>query len=52
VGLLGFRIAWDNGSYCSDGTVCRIAYFETDDAMCAVMAMPDYGLGDINPIRG
>ena len=43
-GLLGFRAAWDNGSYCSDATVCRIAYFETDDTVCAVMAMPDYGL--------
>lgn len=43
-GLLGFRTAWDNGSYCSDGTVCRIAYFETDDAICALMSMPDYGL--------
>lgn len=43
-GVLGFRAAWDNGSYCTDGTVCRISYFEMDDAMCAVMAMPDYGL--------
>jgi hypothetical protein len=24
--------------------ICRIAYYETDDAMCAVMAMSDYGL--------
>lgn len=43
-GVLGFRANWSNGSFCSDGTVSRIAYFETDDAFCTLMAMPDYGL--------
>lgn len=43
-GVLGFRAAWDNGSFCTDGTISRIAYFETNDAMCALMTMPDYGL--------
>lgn len=43
-GVLGFRADWSNGSFCSDGTVSRIAYFEPDDAFCALMAMPDYGL--------
>ena len=43
-GVLGFRADWSNGSFCSDGTVSRIAYFESDDAFCALMAMPDYGL--------
>lgn len=43
-GLLGFRAAWDNGSFCTDGTISRIAFFETDDGFCTLMAMPDYGL--------
>jgi hypothetical protein len=43
-GVLGFRAAWDNGSYCSDSTVSRIAYFETRDAYCSLAALQDHGL--------
>jgi hypothetical protein len=43
-GVWGFRSAWDNGSYCSDGKVSRISFFEKDDAFCTLMAMPDFGL--------
>lgn len=43
-GVFGFRAAWDNGSFCTDGTVSRISFFETADAFCALVAMPNYGL--------
>lgn len=43
-GLAGFRTAWDNGSFCTDGIVSRISFFETDDAFCTLLAMPDFGL--------
>jgi hypothetical protein len=43
-GVRGLRNDWDNGSFCTDGTISRIAYFESDDACCAFIAMPDYGL--------
>lgn len=43
-GVFGFRAAWDNGSFCTDGTLSRISFFETGDAFCALVAMPDYGL--------
>lgn len=43
-GVLGLRSNWSNGSFCTDGTISRIAYFKTDDAFCALMTMPDYGL--------
>jgi hypothetical protein len=43
-GILGFRSTWDNGSFCTDGTISRISFFEIDDAFCTLMAMPDFGL--------
>jgi hypothetical protein len=43
-GVLGFQAAWDNGSFCTDGTLSRISFFETGDAFCALVTMPDYGL--------
>jgi hypothetical protein len=43
-GVRGLRKDWDNGSFCTDGTISRIADFESDDACCAFIAMPDYGL--------
>ena len=43
-GLRGFRATLDNGSFCTDGTVSRLSFFEPDDALCTLMAMPDYGL--------
>lgn len=43
-GILGFRAAWNNGSFCTDGTVSRISFFETNDAFCVLTTMPDYGL--------
>ena len=43
-GLHGFRATLDNGSFCTDGKISRISFFEPDDALCTLMAMPDYGL--------
>ena len=43
-GSRGFGATLDNGSFCTDGTVSRLSFFEIDDALCTLMAMPDYGL--------
>jgi hypothetical protein len=43
-GILAFRSTWDNGSFCTDGSVSRLSFFESGDAFCTLMAMPDYGL--------
>ena len=43
-GLYGFKKEWDNGSYCTDGTISRLSFFEEDDGFCVFMAMQDMGL--------
>ena len=43
-GTKGFRLAWDNGSFCTDGTISRLSFFESDDGFCTLMAMPALGL--------
>lgn len=43
-GLYGFIANWDNGSFCSDGTISKISFFEVDDGLGVLMAMPGMGL--------
>ena len=43
-GLKGFISDWDNGSFCTDGTISKISYFEVDDGFCVLTAMKDLGL--------
>jgi hypothetical protein len=43
-GTKGFRMTWDNGSFCTDGTISRLSFFESNDGFCMLMAMPTYGL--------
>lgn len=43
-GTKGFRLAWDNGSFCTDGTISRLSFFESDDAFCTLMSLPSFGL--------
>jgi hypothetical protein len=43
-GIAGFRLMWDNGSFCTDGTISRISFFESSDAFCTLMSLPDYGI--------
>ena len=43
-GLYGFRSTWDNGSYCTDGTISRLSFFEEDDGFCVFWAMREMGL--------
>ena len=43
-GLYGFISNWDNGSFCTDGTISKISFFEVDDGLDVLMAMPSMGL--------
>ena len=43
-GTKGFRLAWDNGSFCTDGTISRLSFFESDDGFCTLMSLPAFGL--------
>lgn len=43
-GVTGFRAIFDNGSFCSDGTISRISFFESKDAFCVLMGLPDYDI--------
>lgn len=43
-GLYGFIANWDNGSFCTDGTISKISFFEVDDGLGVLMAMPSIGL--------
>jgi hypothetical protein len=43
-GAKGFRLAWDNGSFCTDGTISRLSFFESDDGFCTLFSLPSYGL--------
>ena len=43
-GLYGFISNWDNGSFCTDGTISKISFFEGHDGLGVLMAMPSMGL--------
>lgn len=43
-GVYGFMRDWDNGSFCTDGIVSRISFFEERDAFCAWSSLKDRGL--------
>jgi hypothetical protein len=43
-GTEGFRLAWDNGSFCTDGTISRLSFFESEDGFCTLMSLPSFGL--------
>lgn len=43
-GLYGFISNWDNGSFCTDGTISKISFFEVGDGLDVLMAMPSMGL--------
>lgn len=43
-GIKGFRLAWDNGSFCTDGTISQLSFFESDDGFCTLMSLPSFGL--------
>ena len=43
-GLYGFISNWYNGSFCTDGTISRLSFFEVDDGLNVLMAMPSMGL--------
>ena len=35
---------WNNGSWCSDGSLGRLSYYSKDDAFCCFLALADRGL--------
>ncbi len=41
----GLVYDWNNGSWCSDGSIGRISYYGKDDAFCCYVALGDCGLG-------
>ena len=43
-GTKGFRLAWDNGSFCTDGTISQLSFFESEDGFCTLMSLPAFGL--------
>lgn len=43
-GVYGFKKTWDNGSFCTDGIISRIAFFEEEDGFCVLAAIQDVGL--------
>jgi len=43
-GTKGFRLTWDNGSFCTDGTISQLSFFESDDGFCTLMSLPAFGL--------
>lgn len=43
-GLYGFISSWDNGSFCTDGTISKISFFEVGDGLDVLMTMPSMGL--------
>jgi len=43
-GIAHFRAIWDNGSFCTDGKIFRISYFERRDAFDVLMVLPHYGI--------
>jgi hypothetical protein len=43
-GVHDFRRTWDNGSFCTDGTITRLSFFESDDGFCTLLSLPSFGL--------
>lgn len=43
-GIHGLIYDWNNGSWCSDGTIGRLSYYTKDDAFCCYVAVADRGL--------
>ncbi|PKO33648.1 MAG: hypothetical protein CVU34_11885 [Betaproteobacteria bacterium HGW-Betaproteobacteria-7] len=43
-GTHGLVYDWNNGSWCSDGSLGRISYYAKDDAFCCLLALADRGL--------
>ncbi|MCL4745766.1 MAG: hypothetical protein KJZ83_10145 [Burkholderiaceae bacterium] len=43
-GTNGLVYDWNNGSWCSDGTIGRLSYYRKDDAFCCFVAQADRGL--------
>jgi len=43
-GTHGLVYDWNNGSWCSDGSIGRLSYFAKDDAFCSYAALADRGL--------
>lgn len=43
-GLYGFIANSDNGSFCSDGTISKTSFFEVDDGLGVLLALPSMGL--------
>lgn len=43
-GVLGFIWDWDNGSWCTDEVLGRVAYYSENDALFCAMALEDVGL--------
>lgn len=43
-GVYGFVQDWRNGSYCTDGALSRISFFDEGDAFCALFSLQDRGL--------
>jgi hypothetical protein len=32
-----FPQTWDNGLFCSDGTISQLSFFQSDDGFCTLM---------------
>lgn len=43
-GTQGLVYDWNNGSWCSDGRIGRLAYYEKNDAFCRYLAIAGSGL--------
>lgn len=43
-GTHGLAYDWNNGSWCSDGSIGRLSYYGKDDAFCCYVALADWGL--------
>ena len=43
-GTHGLVYDWNNGSWCSDGSIGRLSYYGKDDAFCCYVTLADRGL--------
>ena len=43
-GTHGLIYDWNNGSWCSDGTIGRLSYYRKEDVFCCYVALTDSGL--------
>ncbi len=44
LGIKGFISEWNNGSFCTDGTISKLSFFEFQDGFCVLAAMKGMGL--------